>query len=213
MFTRRFVLACVAILAVGILSRPAPADAAIGEDAKAMVQALADGALKVLAETDGTRADRDKRLRTLLLAHFNVRAIGRFVIASHWRTASKQQRRDFLKVFESYVVKTYTVQLGQYAGEKFKVLAAQPDKRGVVVISEILPPNRSPVVLKWRVRKSKSGDLKVVDVVVENISMALTQRQEFASVIQQRGGTLDGLVAALQEKIEELDARNAAKSK
>ncbi len=84
----------------------------------------------------------------------------------------------------------------------------EPAKRGFVVGSQVVRPNQSPVELKWRLRKPKKGELAVVDVVIENISMALTQRQEFAAVIQQRGGNLRGLISALREKIKDQDAKN-----
>ncbi len=208
MFTRRFVLTCAAILVLGIVWQPRHSVASVEDDARAMVQRLADRVLEIVGDKEATFTKRETQLRKLLLDNFNVRAIGRFVVGSRWRTSSKAQRAEFIKVFETYVVKTYTVQLGQFAGEKFKVLSASPDKRGFLVTSQVVPPNRAPVELKWRVRKSKSGVLSIVDVVVENISMALTQRQEFASVIQQRGGTLDGLIEALREKNKQLDAKS-----
>lgn len=211
MFTRRFILTCTVVLALGVVWQPGRSAASIEDDATAMVQNLADRALVILGDEDMPRGPREKQLRKLLLDNFNVRAIGRFVIGAYWRTASKERRAEFLKVFETYVVKTYTVQLAQFAGEKFKVLSAVPDKRGVLVTSQVVPPNRAPVDLKWRVRKSKTRGLQIVDVVVENISMALTQRQEFASVIQKRGGSLKGLIEALHEKNKQLEAKDRAK--
>ncbi len=210
MLTRRFVLTCAAILALGVVWQPRHSAASLEDDARAMVQRLADRVLEIVADKDAARTEREADLRKLLLDNFNVRAIGRFVVASHWRTASKERRAEFIEIFKTYVVKTYTVQLGQFAGETFNVVSASPDKRGFLVTSQVVPPNRAPVELKWRVRKSKSGALNIVDVVVENISMALTQRQEFPSVIQQRGGSLEGLIAALHEKIAQLEAKGRA---
>ncbi len=209
MVTRRLVIAGAAALALTLASLPGgPSWAAAEDDAKIKIQRLADDALGVLADKSLSKPGREENLRKILLANFNIRAIGKFVIGSHWRTAPRDERSEFLGVFETYMVKTYAVRLGPYAGEKFKILSVLPDKRGFVVISQVVPPNRPPVVLKWRLRKAKDGELAVVDVVVENISMALTQRQEFAAVIQQRGGNLRGLISALREKIKELDNKD-----
>ena len=211
MVTRRLVIAGAAALAFGVACLPGdPSWAAAEDDAKIKIQHLADSALGILADKTLSKPGREEGLRKILLANFNIRAIGKFVIGSHWRTAPRDERSEFLGVFETYMVKTYAVQLGRYAGEKVKILSVQPDKRGFVVISQVVPPNRPPVVLKWRLRKAKDGELAVVDVVVENISMALTQRQEFAAVIQQRGGNLRGLISALREKIKELDNKDTA---
>lgn len=212
MVTRRLVVAGAAVLALGLAWLPAGPAQASAEDARAQIQRLADGALGVLADKSLSKPGRIEGLRKILLKNFNIPAIGKFVVGAHWRTAAKDEKSEFLDVFETYVVKTYAVQLGQYAGEKFKILSVLPDKRGFVVISQVRPPNRPPVELKWRLRKPRNGELAVVDVVVENISMALTQRQEFSAVIQQRGGNLSGLISALREKIKDLDARNAARN-
>ncbi len=210
MVTRRLVIAGAAALAFGAAYLPGGPSWAAADDAKTKIQRLANGALGVLADKSLSKPGREEGLRKILLANFNVRAIGKFVVGPHWRSAARDERSEFLGVFETYMVKTYAVRLGQYAGEKFKVLSVQPDKRGFVVISQVVPPNRPPVELKWRLRKPKKGELAVVDVVVENISMALTQRQEFAAVMQQRGGNLRGLIPALREKIKDLDAKNTA---
>jgi phospholipid transport system substrate-binding protein len=211
MVTRRIVVAGAAVLALGLTWLPAgPARATAEDDARTQIQRLADGALGVLADKSLSKPGREEGLRKILLKNFNIPAIGKFVVGAHWRKAARDEKSEFLGVFETYVVKTYAVQLGQYAGEKFKILSVLPDKRGFVVISQVTPPNRPPVELKWRLRKPKRGELAVVDVVVENISMALTQRQEFSAVIQQRGGNLRGLISALREKIKDLDNKSTA---
>ena len=69
-----------------------------------------------------------------------------------------------------------------------------------MVTTQIVRPNGPPVNVSWRVRKSGS-DYKIIDVVVENVSMGVTQRQEFASVIEQNGGRVDGLIQALRQKV------------
>ncbi len=209
MVTRRLVIAGAAALAFGVACLPGgPSWAAAEDDAKIKIQRLADSALGILADKTLSQPGREENLRKILLANFNIRAIGKFVVGPHWRSASRDERSEFLGVFETYMVKTYAVRLGRYAGEKVKIVFIQPAKRGFVVGSQVVRPNRPPVELKWRLRKPKKGELAVVDVVIENISMALTQRQEFAAVIQQRGGNLRGLISALREKIKDQDAKN-----
>ncbi len=211
MVTRRLVIAGAAAVALTLASLPGgPSWAADDDDAKIKIQHLADGAVGVLADNSLSRPGREEGLRKILLANFNIRAIGKFVVGSHWRLAARDERSEFLGVFETYMVKIYVVQLGQYAGEKVKILSVRSDRRGFVVVSQVVPPNRPPVELKWRLRKSKKGGFAVVDVVIENISMALTQRREFAAVIQHRGGNLRGLISALREKIKDLDNKNTA---
>ncbi len=201
------ILSAAVLLSAALAWVPAPAPAAdMEQDAMAMIQRVADTVIAILERKDISVEERDKRFQDLFVQNFNVRAIGRFALGRHWRKADKAKRQQYLQVFETFVVKTYAVRLGQYTGERFKVTGSVPDKRGVMVTSEIVASSGPPVDLKWRIRRAK-GTLKVVDVVIENISMALTQRQDFASVIRQRGGTVDGLIDALKEKIERIDKR------
>ncbi len=174
------------------------------DEAREMVQVMADKVISILDRCDLSSKERDDRFRDLFITHFNVDGLGRFALGRHWRKANKAQRTAYLDIFKHFVVKTYAVRLGQYAGEKFEVLSAKPDGKGVAVTSVIVTPGGPPIELKWRVRKTKAS-LQVVDVVIENISMALTQRQDFASVIQRRGGRIEGLVTALRDKVRQLE--------
>ena len=182
------------------------AQAQSAEDAKKMVSRLANEALTMLANKNVSRAQREAKFRRLFVKNFHVRSIGIFVLGRTWRTASAAQKKAYLDVFEKFIVKTYTARLSQYAGEKFMVIKATgPDGRGVYVVdSQIMRQGRSTIPLNWVIRKAKSG-LRIVDIVIENLSMAQTQRDDFAAILRQRG-SIDGLIAALKQKIKTLES-------
>ncbi len=209
--TRRLILlAFVALAALGLASTPQPAAASPMErEARAMIQRGADQVIVILRDTKLPLAERNRRFRALFVAYFNIPAIARFTLGRNWRTASKEQKDRYLEAFETFIVKTYAIQLGEYTDERFRIVATGPDGKGVIVVSEIVTKGGQKVALKWRLRKTKAG-LRVVDVLVENISMALTQKQDFASVIQQRGG-IDGLIAVLENKSALLSAKETAR--
>jgi phospholipid transport system substrate-binding protein len=176
-------------------------------DGEAMVQRMADDVIRILADKSAGRAAKEARFRTIFGRNFDVATIGAWVMGPPWRQATAAQRKEFLALFETYIVKVYTGQLSTYSGEKVKVVGAEQDGPGVAVVSRIVDPvNARTIELKWRLRMA-GATLKVRDVVIENISMSQTQRREFASVYQQRGRTVDGLIAALREKIAEIDRR------
>ena len=79
---------------------------------------------------------------------------------------------------------------------------SRPETADITVVSsEIIHPNGDPPVkVTWRVRKGASG-YKIIDVGVEGVSMMLTQREEFASVIERNGGTVAGLTQAIEQKL------------
>lgn len=193
------------LMLVAAVSVPT-AQAQSAEDARKMVSSLANEALTTLANKNVGRAQREARFRRLFVKNFHVRSIGIFVLGRSWRTASAAQKKAYLDVFEKFIVKTYTARLSQYAGEKFKVVKATgPDSRGVYVVdSQIVREGRSTIPLNWVIRKAKSG-LRIVDIVIENLSMAQTQRDDFAAILRQRG-SIDGLIAALRDKIKTLES-------
>ena len=182
------------------------AGAAVEDDGKRVIQSMSKQ-VDVIVKATLPRPEREARFRSLFQNHFNVRLIGRWVLGRPWRTATAAQRDAYLKVFETYIVKTYTIQLAGYGGDQLRVVGAEKDRGGVAVISQIEPKSRRnrPIVIRWRLHKTR-GRLLVRDVVIDGISMSLNQRREFASVYA-REGSVDGLIAILRRKIAELDRK------
>lgn len=178
------------------------------ERARAIIQSMADQVLASLRDESQTTADREALYGELFTEHFNIPVIGRWVLGRSWRDADEAQREEYIEVFRRYIVKTYAIQFTGFTGEQFEITGAEAEDDGAVVLSEIRSPDGVDITqVRWRFRPAEDGTLKINDVVIENISMALTQRREFASIIERRGGTVDGLIGALREKIAELEQR------
>ena len=194
---RRSFLTSALILFAGSVASQLPAAAAA--DPTALISSLGSRALEVLGK--GTsESQRVARFRELLREDFDVPGIARFVLGRYWNTASEEERREFVKLFEEYVARAYATRLAEYAGEQFKVTGSRPDGDGAVVSSQILrPAGSAPIKVDWRL-SGRNGIYKISDVAVDGISMAVTQRSEFASVIQHNGGQLQGLITMLREK-------------
>lgn len=195
-------LAGLAVTAVGgtvtfpthALAQPAAKGAAD------FVQSLGDRAIAVLADPKVSDAQAVEVFRDLLNKNFDVGTIGRFVLGRYWNTATAEQRDEYISLFERMIVDVYAQRFNQYAGETFKVTGARPEgERDTVVTSQVLRPTGPPVNVAWRVR-NRDGGFKIIDVVVENVSMSVTQRSEFASVIEQNGGRFEALLDALRQR-------------
>ena len=202
---RRFSLAAAALAAIVATGAPARADAVA--DSRALIQSMGDTVIAILKNRGLPKTDREERFRQIYRANFDHPVIAAFVMGPAWKKASPAEQQEFLGLFETYIAKVYAAQLAAYSGEKLEVTRAEPESDGATVESRIVDPKTGRVVdIKWRLRPS-GGRLKVRDVVLENISMALTQQREFAAVMQKRGGTAAGLIAAMREKIAELDRK------
>jgi phospholipid transport system substrate-binding protein len=192
------------LLAAGAMLSRLPAMAA--PDASAFISNLGDQALAVLAQPGLGAAQRQARFAALFHEGFALDRIGRFVLGRYWRVATPQQQQEFLRLFEQYIVVTYSARFSQYKGEQFRVLGSRPDGDETVVASQILRPGAAPVQANWHLIL-EGGTYRIVDVTVGGISMAVTQRSEFASVIQRSGGQVSGLIDLLRQKVGSMNAQ------
>ncbi|MFI5021369.1 MAG: phospholipid-binding protein MlaC [Alphaproteobacteria bacterium] len=205
MIDRRIFLASAASAALGLLVAPRAGRAEdIPAAASEFVSQLAERVIRILKDKSLSKDDRVKALAAIFLDGFDVRAIGLFVLGVYGRRVSDSERDAYLDVFKEYVVQTYAVRFNSYAGESFHVSKTGPDgEAGAWVTSGIGKTGEEPTEVQWRVRKEQVG-YKIIDVVVEGISLLVTQRSEFSSVLQRNNGNVASLTELMRDKIVEL---------
>lgn len=195
-------LLMVAVAAGGGLPNAARADE-YSDGTKIFIKTLAEKAIASLTVKDLSKGEREKRFRTLMLDNFAIPGIARFVLGRHWPRASEQEKSEYLKLFEDLMVATYAERFSKYAGETLEI--EQAEVRGendIIVYSTIKRVDGAqPIKVAWRVR-GKPGGFKIVDVIVEGISMVQTQKSEFASFIQQHDGNLGALLTEIRKRIQ-----------
>jgi len=192
---RRLFLAAVAAL----LSLPRLALAAAPADAQKFIDDLGESTVRSLTDSSLSDAERDSRFRSLLESQFDLPGISKFVLARHWRGASDAERADFQRLFETLLVQAYAQKFAEYAGERFKVSSSLANDDGSITVNSLINrPNGDVVRLDWRV--ADAGGLKISDLVVDGISLRTTYRSDVASVIQNNGGNVAGLLGALRQK-------------
>ena len=177
----------------------AAAPNAIAADANVFMSELWTRAVEVL-DKKAPLTERLTRFRQLFQADFDGPGIARFVLGRYWRAASEQEQQEYMKLFEDYVIFVYGTRLSHFNGETFKVRGSRTDESGTVVSTEIISPSgEPPIKVDWRLVADR-GAFKINDVIIEGISMMMTQRSEFASIIQRHGGQVGGLLALMREK-------------
>ncbi len=163
------------------------------------IRAVGQEAITSLTGKELTDKQRQEGFRTILVRTFEVPLIARFTLGRFWRRASEQQQKEFVRLFEDFVVQAYAARFKDYSGHTFTVgKVREIDERDSYVQSTLALKDGRNIAVLWRVRGK--SDPKIIDVVVEGVSMAITQRDEFASIINQKGGKVEGLIAALREK-------------
>ena len=202
LISRRFFTAAVIGLAV-LLSATGEARAAASDDpALTFIQSLGDQALKALRDNiDNNFEEREAAFREVMVRGFDIPIVGRFILGRHWRTATKEQRKEYMAVFVDFIVRVYASRFDSYGGELFTARSVIDDESGdkIVRAQIVRPSGADPIGVDFRVRTRDEG-YKVIDVSVEGISMLHTHRVEFASVVNRKG--IDGLLSDLRARVE-----------
>jgi phospholipid transport system substrate-binding protein len=158
----------------------------------------------VTAQPPATADKQHERLKVLINAGFDLEQIGRFVLGRHWRDATDAQRAEFQELFAPHLLNSHARQLSTYRATTFTILSNRlAGERDVMVETEISSAN-GPINAAWRVREV-DGQHKIIDVVIDGISMALAQRQEFGALANRVG--IEGLLAQLQANAAKQQAR------
>jgi ABC-type transporter MlaC component len=203
----RFRIARVALFALFVDGASLAQSAEREADARDLIRSLGETVVATL-NAGADKARREALFREMYRRHFNHVAIAGWAAGRAYVEASPEERAAFLATCEDYIVKAYAAQLARYRGERLRVEKAETDGEAIVVTSKLVDPDpraSRDIEMKWRL--FAAGDrLLVSDVVVDKISMALTEKRAFSDWLKARGDKLPGLTSKLQEKIAQIDA-------
>lgn len=190
-------------LMVGSLALPAAAQdkpetvaEATPQGAAQFVEILGHEAAALLASADGP--GRQDALKDLIRRGFNLELTSQFVLGQYWHRATPAQRAEFQDLFTQYLLNSYARHLSSFKPETLDVVSSHPVGERDVLVETIMSSSDGVAKPVWRVR-AQEGAYRIIDVSVDGVSLALTQRREFASVVSRSG--LDGLLDMLREKL------------
>tara|TARA_B100000427_G_scaffold323770_1_gene327763 strand:- start:703 stop:1308 length:606 start_codon:yes stop_codon:yes gene_type:complete len=171
------------------------------EDPGEYINGITNSAIKSLTDGNSDAASKEKQFGDLFDENFDIPSISRFVLGKYWKQASKDQKKEFRTAFRNYVVKSYSSRFTDYAGEQLKLVNYENEKNPkLFIVHTILERKDAPLIkVDWRVGKKKDKYV-VLDIIIEGISLAVTQRAEFVSFIDQNEGNINKLISLLNEK-------------
>lgn len=178
--------------------------------AETFVQKLADDAISQLTDKSVSLEEQEGRFRGIIEEYIAFKTIARWVLGRYWRSADEAQQGRYLSLFEDLMVATYAHRFQDYGGEKLEVFATRViDDSQWLVQSRIKRPDADgELKVDWRVRRS-SDQFRIIDIMVEGLSMAQTQRSEFSSVLRGNGGDLDAMMNDLEARLQKARAERA----
>lgn len=166
--------------------------------AEEFITGMAQEGIGFLGNEDLTHDTRRAEFKKLLYVHFDMETIGRFALGRYWRVATKKERAEYQRLFRDMVVDVYSKRFEEYNGQDLQVSGSRMQGDDIIVHSFIVFDSAPEVRVDWRVRY-KNGRYHVIDVIVEGVSMTLTQRSDFSSVIQRGGGTVEALLEHMRK--------------
>jgi phospholipid transport system substrate-binding protein len=214
----RRLAACGAVaLTLGAAPLAAAETNASPDAAADFVKGLFDRARSLSARPNSRDPERNRQLLAFVRTGVDLVAIARFSTGPFWKQASDAERDRFLILFETFVAQTFGRRLGELTGHELKIVKAvavapgSDDSRDMLVMSRFIGQDSRAFGVDWRVRMSDTGP-RIIDLVVEGISMAVAQRDEFITVIRNGGGKFAALIAKLEEWTANPDDAVAQKS-
>ena len=147
------------------------------------------------------QAEKDKRFEKLFNNALDLDFIGQFVLGRYWRTSTPAQREAFIEAYRKLNVQTWSKRFDEFKGRNFIFTGTTPSntKNQIFVNSEVPMEQGAPAKVVWRVEQ-KGNSYKVVDIIIENVSLAITARNEYSAYIKKAPNGVDDLIKDLQNK-------------
>ena len=195
--TRRSLLS---VLAGAVVAGGAGRALAITVDAaRTHVAATVDDLLKILRAADGSPVGVPE-LRDVMVRRANLPLIAKFCAGRSWRDMNDDQQERYIEAFTHYISVTYARRFNDFAGTPEITIGRIIDagRKGMLVESPIDMPDGKRYAVEWLV-SDRTGKVEIVDLVIEQVSLAATQREEIGAMLDKRGGDVDALIQALTE--------------
>jgi phospholipid transport system substrate-binding protein len=175
------------ILLVAALSGAAPAL----EGPRAVVDEITKAALDVLGNKSLAVDDKRHRLETIVYAHVDFDTMSRLVLARNWNQLSPAQQTDFVTLFKEHLSMTYGRNIENYKNERVEIVGDREEPRGdwTVQTKILRGGGASDILVDYRLRKGGSSDWRVIDIVIERVSLVSNYRSQFQEIVSQGGPT------------------------
>ena len=199
---KKFLSAVSAVLM--LVSGMANAAEPNGEAALKFVRDVTTEGIEQIINANVSQAEKDKRFAKLFNEALDLDFIGQFVLGRNWRTATPVQRKEFIEVYRQLNISTWSKRFDEFKGKNFIFKGTSPsNSKGQIFVNSIVPMDQGePAKVGWRVRE-KGGEYKIVDIIIENVSLAISARNEYTAFIKNNPGGVDALIANLKSKINQ----------
>jgi phospholipid transport system substrate-binding protein len=167
---------------------------------EAFVQSTVSRAAKTLS-SGLTKEERIEKLKEIARDTVDIRGIGFYSLGSHRKNLTKEQLDNYKNVFEAYFLKSFSSRLAEYSNPEIEVNSQKKiNKNYTIVSSTLIATNTRPEVkIEWRIYTKNPENLLIRDLIIEGLSLARTQKEEFTSIINTNDGKIEALLKNLSD--------------
>ncbi len=196
---RNFFIFCASFLLLFLSFNNAFADSS---DPKQFIQEIVDEAKKILVDSNSDKYKSDK-LTEIALATVDINGVGFYTLGSYRKDLTEEQKKEYTILFKKYFLKTFVSRLTDYSEPKIDVVSAEKKNEKYTIVSSILlaTEKRAEIKIDWRVYTKDPDKPLIRDLIIEGLSLARTQKEEFSSIIESNDGDINALFNKLKEFI------------
>lgn len=167
------------------------------------VQGTADEATEALNKRL-SKEEKMEKLKIIAKKAVDVKGIGNYSLGAYRKTISDQQKDEYFEIFEQYFLKSFASRLAEYTDPKIRVDSQKKlnDKYTMVSSTLLATSEKAEIKIDWRVVTKNPDNPLIIDVIIEGVSLAKVQREEFNSIIQSNDGNINALFKTLREFVE-----------
>ena len=142
-----------------------------------------------------------EKLKTIAQETVDIDGIGMYTLGAYRKTLNEDQKEQYQKLFRQYFLKTFSSRLAEYSNPEIQVNSKEKINENYTMVSSILvaTDTRPEININWRIYTKNSDDPKIRDLVIEGLSLARTQKEEFSSVLNTNDGDINALFRTLEE--------------
>ena len=164
------------------------------------VQSTVNRASKLLGE-DISKDDKIEKLKEIAKETVDIRGIGFYTLGKKRKSLNEQEKKRYAKLFEGYFLKSFSSRLAEYTNPEIDVQNKEKLNENYTIVNSILKATneRPEIKIDWRIYTKDSENPLIRDLIIEGLSLARTQKEEFASVLSSNDGNIDALFEVLEE--------------
>ena len=169
-------------------------------EADVFVQSTVNRAAKTLGGSL-TKEERVEKLKEIAKDTVDITGIGFYSLGKHRKNISKEQLENYKIVFEAYFLKSFSSRLAEYSNPEIEVNSKNIINANYTIVSSTLvaTDTRPEVKIEWRVYTKDPDNLLIRDLIIEGLSLARTQKEEFSSIINSNDGKIEALIKNLSD--------------